>query len=47
MIFKCPDGHDSTTSDYCSDCGLEMRLPANADQGVSADVAADAHPVFR
>jgi len=33
------DRHDSTTSDFCSECGLEMRLLANADQNASGDVA--------
>ena len=47
MTFKCPDGHDSTTSDFCSECGLEMRLPANADQSASGDVADNAHPASR
>ena len=33
------DRHDSTTSDFCSECGLEMRLLANADQNASGAVA--------
>jgi FHA domain-containing protein len=47
MTFKCPDGHDSTTSDFCSECGLEMRLPADADQSVSGSVADNARPASR
>lgn len=47
MTFKCPDGHDSTTSDFCSECGLEMRLPANPDQSASGIVADNTRPASR
>jgi len=46
MAFKCPDGHDSTTRDFCSDCGLQMPAPLqdDANQGTSADVVSSAQP---
>jgi hypothetical protein len=49
MAFKCPDGHDSTTSDFCSECGLQMPAPVQDDatQGISVDVTSDAQPVSR
>jgi len=49
MAFTCPDGHDSTTSDFCSECGLQMPVPLqdDANQGISVDVTANAQPVSR
>ena len=49
MAFTCPDGHDSTTSDFCSECGLQMPAPVQDDpnQGISVDVASNAQPVSR
>ena len=42
-----PDGHDSTASDFCSDCGLQMPAPVqdDASQGTSGDVTSNAQPV--
>src|SRR5262245_40366906 len=49
MAFKCPDGHDSTASDFCSECGLQMPalVQDDANQGTSIDVTANAQPVSR
>src|SRR5262245_35296999 len=49
MAFKCPDRHDSTTSDYCAECGRRMPAPVQADatQGTSVDATSDAQPVSR
>jgi hypothetical protein len=29
--MKCRDGHDSTTTDYCSECGIEMAAQPDPD----------------
>ena len=49
MVFTCPDGHDSTARDFCSDCGLQMLAPLqdDANQDLSADVAPNAQPASR
>ena len=49
MAFTCPDGHDSTASDFCSECGLQMPAPVqdDASQGTSVDVTSNAQPVSR
>jgi len=49
MAFTCPDGHNSTTSDFCSECGLQMPAPVQDDatQGIAVDVTSAAQPVSR
>jgi len=47
MVFKCPDGHDSIASDFCSDCGLLIPARATGDQGGVANLAASTQPAPR
>lgn len=47
MIFKCSNGHDSTMSDFCSECGLEMQAPTDLNQAVSGGATSNAHSTVR
>jgi pSer/pThr/pTyr-binding forkhead associated (FHA) protein len=37
--MKCRDGHDSTASDFCSECGLEMPAVARPDEDTALEAA--------
>lgn len=35
MLYKCPDGHDSETNDFCSECGLEIQVLIDSAQSAT------------
>lgn len=41
--FKCPDGHDSTESDFCSDCGIELKSAQQSSVSAVVATPASAH----